>query len=152
MLEASRSIAQAWDAERCTNSGSTFARKIPAVPLGELEGRLVEHSFVLCEHLEANLQQSRVGGNSRGRHAVTTPRVADMSKLGIHSRRGGVGGSKRTGNTSGSRRPTAGQILLAMKAQKLGTILQDSLAGDAFRRELDAVIGHQKQKIKQQNT
>ena len=84
LLEASRNIAQAWDTERHTNSSSTLAKKIPAVPLSDLEGHLVEHSFSLCEHLEAKLQSR--GGNSRGRHAVATPRVADMSKLGINRR------------------------------------------------------------------
>jgi len=149
LLEASRSIAQAWDAERQTNSGSALAKKIPPIPLGDLEGCLVGQSFTLCEHLEAELQSRGGNNNSRGGRAVTTPRVTDMSKLGIkwqhsHERgsggRGGVGGSGRT--TGGSSR-TAGQILLLKTAKKLGAILQDPLAGEAFHRELRAVIGRQ---------
>ena len=158
LLEASRSIAQSWDAERKKNPSSALSQKIPAVPLGELEGRLVEHSITLCEHLEAELQSrsSGNGGNSR-RNGVVTPRVTDMTKLGIkwqhaHERgsggRGGVGGSGkggRGGGAAGRVGRTAGQVLLLKTARKLGTILKDELAGDAFHRELRAVIGRQEE-------
>ena len=169
LLEASRSIAQAWDAERQNNSGSALAKQIPAVPLGELEGQLVEHSITLCEHLETELLSRGAPSNSTTttgvrRRAISTPRVQDMSKLGIkwqhaHERgsggRGGVGGSGKVpggrglagvgrgsgGNNHHSR--TAGQIFILKTAKKLGAILQDPMAGDAFHRELRTVIGRQ---------
>jgi len=87
MLEATLSIAQNRDTERRTISDGILAKKIPAVPLCDLEGRLVEHSFSLCEHLEAELQPR--GGNSRARQAVAAPRVAGV----WINRRGGKGGS-----------------------------------------------------------
>ena len=151
LLEASRSIAQSWDAERRKNT--PLARKIPAVPLGELEGRLVEHSIALCEHLEEELESRSSGGFGTSRRGVVTPRVTDMSKLGIkwqhaHERgsggRGGVGGSGQAPrrSTNGGGR-TAGQILILKTARKLSAVLKDELAGEAFHRELRAVIGRQ---------
>ena len=161
LLEASRNIAQAWDAERQNNTA--LAKQIPALPFGELEGRLVEHSITLCEHLETELQSrgsaatTTNGTTANRRVVISTPRVNDMSKLGIkwqhaHERgsggRGGVGGSGRAGGGrgrggGGGVQRTAGQILLLKTAKKLGDVLQDPLAGEAFHRELRAVIGRQ---------
>jgi len=145
LLEASRSIAQSWDAERKKNPSSALSQIIPAVPLGELEGRLVEHSITLCEQLEAELQSrsSGNGGNSR-RNGVVTPRVTDMTKLGIKWQHAHERGSGGRGGAAGRGR-TAGQVLLLKTARKLGTILKDELAGDAFHRELRAVIGRQEE-------
>ena len=173
LLEASRNIAQAWDAERHNNNNNSnaLAKQIPALPFGELEGRLVEHSITLCEHLETELQSrgssslatttSTTNGTTHRRVVISTPRVNDMSKLGIkwqhaHERgsggRGGVGGSGKAprsggrgaGGIMGGGHPrTAGQILILKTAKKLGDILQDPLAGEAFHRELRAVIGRQ---------
>lgn len=136
LLDASRKIAQAWDAERKGNNSSALSKKIPSVPLGELEGRLVGHSIALCEQLETELQSRCVGLN--GKSVVTTPRVADLSKLGIqwqHER-----GRSAPGATN---ERTAGQILLLKTAKKLGLILGDELAGIAFHRELRGIIARQ---------
>jgi len=139
LLEASCSIAQAWDAERQTNSGSTLAKKIPSVPLDDLEGHLVGQSFMLCEHLEAELQSLGGNNNTRGGCAVATPRVTHMSKLDMGSR----SSAGDSGQTIGGSSRTAGQILLLMTVKKLGAVLQDPLAGEAFHRKLRAIIGWQ---------
>lgn len=144
LLEASRRIAVHWMEEKKKNTPASQA--LPSGPQGELEGLLVEHSIRLCETLEEELQ-SRSKVNGRGR--VNTPRVTDMSKLGIkwqhsHERgsggKGGVGGSgTAAAKATGSKR-TAGQILMLKTAKKLGDILQNKVAGEAFHRELRVVI------------
>jgi hypothetical protein len=181
LLDASRTIAQTWIAERSKTGGDAAAtaakRKIPQGSLSALEGRLVEHAITLCEHLEAELQKRNVNGNQNGNAAVTngtsrstrviTPRVTDMSKLGIkwqHSSergsggKGGVGGSgtqpkvqpptKGGGNGAGggggsSNGRTAGQILLLKTAKNLGDVLKDPVAGEAIHNELRTVVGKQ---------
>jgi hypothetical protein len=170
LLEASRTIANAWVEERKKNTAAS--KHIPNGPLGELEGQLVEHAIRLCEHLETELQtrsaaaSSSSSSNSKnGQQRVVTPRLTDMTKLGIkwqhaHERgsggRGGVGGSGSattaagaavakngvtSGNGTGHR--TAGQILLLKTAKKLGVILNDAMAGEAIHKELRSVIGKQ---------
>jgi hypothetical protein len=145
LLDASRTIAQTWIAERSQNGAA--AKKIPLGSVSELEGRLVEHAITLCEHLEAELMKRSNATNGR---RVSTPRVTDMSKLGIkwqHSSergsggKGGVGGSG-THHTGGAGR-TAGQILLLKTAKTLGDVLQDPVAGEAIHQELRNVIGKQ---------
>ena len=147
LLEASRSIAQSWVEEHKKNTPAS--KKLPTGPLGELEGQLVEHSIKLCEKLETELL-SRSSDNRTKR--VVTPRVTDMSKLGIkwqhsHERgsggKGGVGGSGTGGAAPKVTGRTAGQILLLKTAKKLGSILNDPVAGDAIHRELRGVIGKQ---------
>jgi hypothetical protein len=149
LLEASRSIAQFWVEERKKNTPGS--KKIPVGPLGELEGQLVEHAIKLCEHLESEMQ-SRVSQQDSHAQRVVTPRVTDMTKLGIkwqhsHERgsggKGGVGGSGTGGTAANGSRRTAGQILLLKTAKKLGSILNDPVAGEAIHRELRGVIGKQ---------
>jgi hypothetical protein len=149
LLKASRTIAQAWVEERKANvlNAAANSQKIPAGSVDELEGRLVEHAITLCEHLEQELQSRAATSTGAGR--VVTPRVNDMSKIGIkwqhaHERgsggKGGVGGSGATAPTGGR---TAGQILLLKTAKKLGVLLQDPVAGEAIHRELRAVMSRQ---------
>lgn len=156
LLEASRNIAQTWVDERKTNTLSV--KNIPNGPQAELEGQLVEHTFRLCEHLEAELQARASTDDKKGstQQKVVTPRLTDMTKLGIkwqhsHERgsggRGGIGGSGASSTAgvvrkNGSSR-TAGQILLLKTAKKLGSILNDPVAGDAIHRELRNLIGKQ---------
>jgi hypothetical protein len=151
LLEASRTIAQFWVDERKKNTAAS--KQIPTGPLGEIEGQLVEHAIRLCEHLEAELQ-NRAATDPKHRaqqQRVVTPRLTDMTKLGIkwqHSYergsggKGGVGGSGAVPTAAKSGR-TAGQILLLLTAKKLGTILKDPVAGEAIHRELRSVIGKQ---------
>jgi len=149
LLEASRSIAQQWVKDR--NAG---AKNIPEGSQAELEGKLVEHTMSLCDQLEAELQ----GGNQTAAgKKVITPRVQDMAQLSIkwqhkHERgsggKGGVGGSGRGMNTPRGR--TAGQLLRLKTAKKLGPMLRDPLAGEAFHKEMRALVGRQeaqKQKV-----
>jgi hypothetical protein len=130
LLEASRQIAQEWSEAR--------EQKVEGVPSGtleELEGRLVEHTFTLCEHLELELQSKRKSGSNR----VITPRVNNMAKLGIkwqsaHERGAGA-------NPAGPKSTrTAGQLLLLKTAKKLGSILNDPVAGDAIHKKLREVV------------
>lgn len=146
LLQVSRRIAQQWVRERPSQEQS----------LAEVEGSLVEHSIALCEHLEKELEAREKQSHTKQR--VVTPRVQDMSKLGIkwqhhHERgsggRGGVGFSgaanKRKSalpTTRGSTR-TAGQVLLLKTAQKLSSILKDERAGNAIHKELMNVMGKQ---------
>mmetsp|Transcript_36079 Transcript_36079/g.75026 ORF Transcript_36079/g.75026 Transcript_36079/m.75026 type:complete len:497 (+) Transcript_36079:210-1700(+) len=152
LLEASRRIAQQWVDERA--KGTAASKRIPSGTLEELEGSLVEHSFTLCEQLEAELQ-ARGGKQAAAKvvngRRVTTPRINDMSKIGIrwqhsHERgsggKGGVGGSG-TGSATKSAGRTAGQALILKTAKKLGSMLNDPVAGDAIHKELRAVVAKQ---------
>ena len=154
LLEASRRIAQQWVEERSKGS-----KRIPQGTLEELEGQLVEHSFTLCEQLEEEMQarasrqrpsaSQPLNNHTRGR--VTTPRIAEMGKLGIkwqhsHERgsggKGGVGGSGTLTPLSTDGR-TAGQALILKTAKKLGAMLKDPVAGDAIHKELRLVVSKQ---------
>jgi hypothetical protein len=150
LLGASRRIAQNWIDERQRAVNKEAAKKIPGGPLEELEGKLVEHAILLCEYLEQELHSRSANADGR-KNRVTTPRVTDMTKLGIqwqHSHERGSGGKGGVGG-SGNPAPalqngrTAGQILLLMTAKKLGSTLNDPLAGESIHRELRAVIGKQ---------
>lgn len=170
LLEASRRIAQAWVDEREKDASS--ARSYPTAPKEELEGQLVEHAITLSEHLEVEWR-SRTNNSSSSsslataKKKVVTPRVNDMTKLGIkwqHAHERGSGGKGGVGNNAQSAAPqgkalpttggsvvavpsrTAGQILLLKTAQKLGAILKDKTAGEAFHKELRAVIGRQEER------
>jgi hypothetical protein len=154
LLDASRRIAQQWTEERIKLGAAS--KNIPHGSVDELEGKLVEHSITLCEQLEYELQ-SLSKTKETNVQRVITPRVTDMSKLGIkwqhsHERgsggKGGVGGSGSQGGFSGPRR-TAGQILLLKTANKLGSILNDPIAGEAISRELRNVIGQQETRKRQ---
>lgn len=142
LLEASRSIAQQWVEER--NNDGPNAKKIPSGSSDELEGQLVEHSITLCEQLEAEIKTRKSSGNTSGRSSqatsVVTPRVQDMSKLSIKWQK--LGTTKAS--TDGGR--TAGQILILKTAKKLGSILNDPVAGDAIHKELRGVVGRQEER------
>lgn len=150
LLEASRRIAQQWVDER--TKGTAASKHIPKGTLEDLEGSLVEHSFTLCEQLEAELlaRESRATGNAKGRR-VATPRINDMSKLGIkwqHSHERGSGGAaglggSGTAKTAKGADKTAGQMLILKTAKKLGAMLKDPIAGDAIHKELRVVVGKQ---------
>lgn len=147
MLEATRSIAQQWMEDR--KAGKS---KIPDGTREELEGMLVEHTLNLCDQLEVELKQRTSAVN--GRRAVT-PRVKDMANLSIrwqhgHERgSGGKGGVGNSGRAVNGVKPgehsdrTAGQILILKTAKKLGSMLKDAVAGEAFHRELRALLGRQ---------
>lgn len=135
LLEASRQIAQEWS--------EANGKKVEGIPSGsqeELEGRLVEHTFELCEHLETELQSKAAAKGKR----VVTPRVTDLAKLGIqwqHKHERGAG-SKTLLSAQKSQR-TAGQILILKTAAKLGSILKDPMAGEAIHKKLREVVEKQ---------
>lgn len=146
LMEASRSIAQQWVSDR-----KNGVQNIPNGTQEELEGKLVEHAITLNDALEAEWkgQQGKDASGSNGKGRVITPRVTDMSKLGIkwqhaHERgsggKGGVGGSGVHIKQSGR---TAGQILILKTAKKLGMILNDPFAGQAIHKELRSIVSKQ---------
>jgi hypothetical protein len=148
LLNASRSIAQGWVEERKSNP---TIMSIPSGSVDELEGRLVEHAITLCEHLENELQSRATSSATNVGRSVVTPRLTDMTKLGIkwqhsHERgsggKGGVGGSGVAMDRNGTKR-TAGQILLLKTSKRLGSLLNDTIAGDAIHRELRTVVSRQ---------
>jgi hypothetical protein len=140
LLEASRSIAQQWVEER--NKDGPASKKIPAGSSDELEGQLVEHSITLCEQLETEIKtrKSKCSSSQSTNRRVVTPRVQDMSNLGIKWQK--LGTTKAS--TDGGR--TAGQILILLTAKKLGSILVDPVAGEAIHKELRAVVGRQEER------
>jgi hypothetical protein len=87
-----------------------------------------------------------------------------MAQLGIkwqHSYErgsGGKGGVGNSGTTILGTKPgqppksgrTAGQLLILLTAKKFGTILNDMVAGDAFHKELKALIGREDAKKRQE--
>ena len=162
MVEASKSIAKSWSQQSSgtshKNKGSMPAMAIPKGTKDELEGKLVEHTLVLSEYLEAELKNKAAGKSKLGGQRVHTPRVADMGTLGIkwqksHERgsggKGGVGNSGRsiTGFKPGERSSrTAGQILLLLTSKKFGNIIKDPVAGSAFHKELKAIAGMEQAK------
>lgn len=172
LMEASKSIAKMWSeaqqsspVDKASLPAPTETSNKPKGTKDELEGKLVEHTLKLCEFLESELK-SKSNGNSKlmgSQQRVKTPRVADMSKLGIkwqHSHErgsGGKGGVGNSGNTILGTKPgqaptsgrTAGQIMLLLTAKKLGTILQDPVAGAAFHKELKTVLGREDAKKRQ---
>jgi hypothetical protein len=147
LLEASRNIAQQWIKDRTAG-----LKNIPEGSQEELEGKLVEHTIVLCDQLEAELKSRDQKAVGKG---VITPRVKDMGQLGIkwqHAHEkgsGGKGGVGNSGHTVQGKKPgespgrTAGQILILKTAKKLGAMLKDSVAGEAFHRELRSLAGRQ---------
>lgn len=176
LLEASRKIAQTWvderdgvhkdhtatdgdDGDAKNGNGKRPAPAAKSYPKGsrdELEGNLVEHSITICEFLEKQLKQASGSNSAVPGKRVVTPRVTDISKIGIkwqnHHERGsgGKGGIGNSGNmkqraisaASSTRRP--GQILFLQSAKKLGEIVKDPLAGESFHKELRALVARQK--------
>ena len=155
LLNASRRIAQSWADERKKYPDGSSNSNIPTGSVDELEGRLVEHAITLCEHLENELQSRAASSSSSSNKStgrVVTPRLNDMTKIGIkwqhaHERgsggKGGVGGSGVTAAKVNMNQRTAGQILLLKTSKKLGTLLNDPIAGDAIHHELRSVISRQ---------
>jgi len=149
LLESSRKIAEQW--MQAKKDGST---NIPKGSKEELEGQLVDLSFSLCDQLEGELM-SRDAVNCK---KSITPRVGDMAHLSIkwqhaHERgSGGKGGVGNSGRTISGKKPgehagrTAGQTLILKTAKKLGSMLNDSVAGDAIHKELRAVVERQNER------
>jgi len=156
LLEASKSIAKQWHERQKEENkpGSKIMQgSVPKGTLGEMEGMLVQHALTLCSVLENELKGTTNGVLGRNQQRVITPRVNEMGRLGIkwqHKHERGSGGAGGIGNNaqtvgpqrSGSRR-TAGQILLLKTAKKLSEALQDTIAGEAFHRELRSLLSRQ---------
>jgi len=148
LLEACVRIAKDWVIAR---EAAPISKKgqWPSGNAEEIEGTLVNHALTLCVHLEEKLK----GNSSNGKVSrVTTPRVQDMSKLGIrwqhsHERgsggKGGVGGS---GVQKGSSGRKAGQILFLVTADKLSNVLKDRFVGNSFHKEIRHVFNTQQSK------
>jgi len=157
LLEASRSIAKQWSEanNEAEKTGAPNTSAIPQGTLDELEGNLVLHTFTLCEYLEQEMKKGKKSIISGRKHKAVTPRARDMGVLSIkwqgsHERgsggKGGVGNSGRSTNgvKPGERAgPTAGQILSLKNSIKLSKIVKDTAAGEAFHKELKALLGRQ---------
>ena len=142
LTEVPRQIAQGWVEAREKNP-----KGIPAGNLEDLEGELVMHTFTLIEHLEQEMHAKPTTGNGL---KVVTPRLNDLAKLGInwqHKHERGAG-SKSLPQAQKSKR-TAGQILIVKTAKKLGSILNDPVAGEAIHKKLREVVEKQETLKKQ---
>ena len=64
--------------------------------------------------------------------------------------KGGVGNSGHQNTLQTRAGRTAGQILLLKTAKKLGSILNDSQAGDAIHKELRGLVGRQEARKRKQ--
>ena len=147
LLEASRKIAQQWIKDR-----DNGVKGIPEGSQDELEGKLVEHTISLCDQLETELKSRDLKASGAG-SKVVTPRVQDMAHLSIrwqHSHERGSGGKGGVGNSGQAKQQpgqksgrTAGQILILKTGKKLGVMLNDPVAGNAFHKELRALAGRQ---------
>jgi hypothetical protein len=154
LLTTSRHIAQRWVEER--KKEGPAASLIPSGTMDELEGRLVELSLVLCEHLESELNDDKLrkgGISSSSSKRVVTPRVADMSKLGITWQKASTNVTGGSATVSSAAAPgangagrTAGQMLILKTSKKVVSIIKDELAGEAIHKELRAVIARQEER------
>ena len=158
LIEASKRIAQQWykknQEEGISNSESQ----------DEMTGKLVQHALTLCNSLEQEM--SKVGhsavSNGKNKHRVKTPRLRDneMGRLGIkwqHSHERGSGGAGGVGNSGKSNKgpkigKTAGQILRLKTKKKLIDVIGDLEAGDAFHRELRALVERQDKRRSQERS
>lgn len=160
LLQTSRSIARQWVYTSSKNAASDEATtaSIPTGSLDELEGKLVEYTFKLCDELE-NEEETNIAGSVINKQRVNTPRVDDMAQLGIKwqsHRERGSGGKGGVGNSgkhavvlaSGNTR-TAGQRLILKTSKKLSSIIQDKFAGEAFHKELRNLLARQEERKKQ---
>ena len=154
LVKASKTIAESWvnQSEKTNNNNN-----VPKGSRDELEGQLVAHALTLCGHLESELSKKKKSTNNRvirnGR--AFTPRVTDMSKLGIRWQKpnergsGGKGGVGNSGRSTLGIKPGeqstlgAGQVLLLMTNKQFETLLSDNVAGKAFHQELKTLIGKQ---------
>ena len=128
LTKVPRQIALEWVEAR-----EQGVKDIPSGSVDELEGELVMHTLTLMEHLEQELQSKQEVNGKK----VVTPRLTDLAKLGIqwqHKHERGAG-SKSLPQAHKSKR-TAGQILILKTAKKLGSILDDPVAGEAIHRKM----------------
>ena len=173
LLEASRSIARQWIHEQKKNpAASTSIPKgsTQAELEGRLVEHAITLCDLLEAELK---EEASTGGNKGGklglggaRRAVVTPRVQNMATLSIkwqHSHERGSGGKGGVGNsgkqfgplgkrkagpgggiaTATSKGRTAGQILILKTSTTLSQMLKDKVAGEAFHKELRALVGQQ---------
>ena len=162
LLEASRSIAKIWADKQQDDSE---VNNVPKGNLNELEGKLVEHTLELCNMLESELNSSSGKNGVLSRQRVVTPRVREMGRLGIrwqHAHERGSGGAGGVGNNAMSAAKnkgaktgagggrTAGQILILKTARKLSEAIKDPVAGEAFHKELRAVLSRQEDRKKKE--
>lgn len=172
LLETSRTISRKWfeQQDEAGVPGSNIG-EIPRGTVDEMEGRLVQDTLKLCSVLENETKRS--SSKLQGRRRVVTPRVNEMGSLSIrwqhrHERgsggAGGVGfsgsgtappgrGKKITDGNTGAPAAggkSAGQILRMKTAPQLKKAIGDAVAGDAFYKELRALLGRQDAKAKQE--
>ena len=156
LLDASKVIATQWyerQKEEIKPGSKILNESLPKGSRAEMEGLLVQHTLTLCGFLEDELKSNTKEVTTLNRQRVVTPRVNEMGALGIkwqhkHERgsggAGGIGNNAMRGklqqNTNGR---TAGQILILKTAKKLSQILNDETAGEAFHRELRALLSRQ---------
>jgi hypothetical protein len=156
LLDASKTIANQWyerQREELKPGSKIVNGSTPKGTRAEMEGLLVQHTLTLCGFLEEELKSNAKTMSAVNRQRVVTPRVNEMGHLGIkwqhkHERgsggAGGVGNNAMRGNhqQNGNGR-TAGQIFILKTAKKLSQILNDETAGEAFHRELRALLNRQ---------
>jgi hypothetical protein len=147
LLEASRSIARQWY-EQSLNDNKASIAPSSVISLDEIEGHLVQHTLDLCELLESELKNTAVRSLSQSGQRVSTPRVNEMGGLGIkwqHVQRGVIRSDAQHGKTSG-------QLLILKSAKKLGEAVKDNAAGDAFYKELRALLRRQDDRKKKEQS
>lgn len=156
LLDASKNIAKQWherQIEELKPGSKVVNGSTPKGTKAEMEGLLVQHTLTLCGFLEEELKSNAKDVSSGNRQRVVTPRVNEMGHLGIkwqHKHERGSGGAGGIGNNAMRGNPqqngngrTAGQILILKTAKKLSQILNDDTAGEAFHRELRALLNRQ---------
>lgn len=163
LLDASRMIAQQW-------SKLPVDDKIFTANINESEGRLVRHSLTICNLLENELINLSMQGSKKITKKHLTPRVREMGQLEIKWQQSNSYGhdkkitrksicdsksssSLECGTKSFGHGKTAGQILIMKTSKKLGEAIDDIVAGEAFHRELRALLCRQdlKKKEKRRN-
>lgn len=155
LLDASKNIAKLWyerQREEIKPGSKVVNASLPKGSRAEMEGLLVQHTLTLCGFLEEELKSDAKAVSTVNRQRVVTPRVEEMGRLGIkwqHKHERGSGGAGGVGNNAMQGRQqhgngrTAGQILMLKTAKKLSQILNDAAAGEAFHRELRALLSRQ---------
>lgn len=150
LLEASRLIARQWHGNYQHENAASVAPQ-PITPLDELEGKLVQQTLVLCDVLETELKNSGTRSYNRATQRISTPRVSDMGSLGIkwqHKKRGDIHSDVQQGQGCKS----SGQLLILKSAKKLGEIVNDVASGDAFYKELRAILRRQDERKKKEQS
>ena len=166
LLEASRTISRKWFSQQ-QDVSKTCISSVKAETMEEIEGRLVLHIFHLCDVLEYETTTKDL--TALGKQRVVTPKTNGIDHLSIrwqhgHERgsggAGGVGFSgigsvsipKRGRGSVHGRSITAGQIFRMKTAPQLKRAIGDSDAGEAFYKELRALVGRQDARSKQQRS